>query len=563
MRSALRLLSIITGVLVATYAARVAVGATPKAQAQYLDSQAVALLHAGHTSAAAVKIRMACRLDPFWGESWGLRAVLAFNQQRLMTSQKYLHKAIALTPQDPAELNNLAVLAEAQHHPLHACSYYLRALAAHPENHQLYDNIFSQINRMATSRSLQFCTLQAAYVVTESALRKRMAARGLIRYGATWVSSTKQREVHKITRRFLRAENSLLAKYLADRKHLRHINKQGRANQRHIAILVRLTNSNEWNNPVNVERQQLFAAQIHQRQLLVARIKALHDLAKVRRHIANLLATRVGRIFCAPLKMILPQPGSSSATLWTDTSASLEHLDSSFVAAYSIIVLADHQIIDRIHRTIRSDRQLGDKKDLARQTWALRIAKARLKQDIVNVRGPEVHFLGAADHAARIVYIVDHEGCLLHCFGFLRRQLRDSINRLDPTQKFAVIVFCRHDRFVGPRRLVLATVRNRKRCLRLLCGVRPMASPGRQLQHFTRPFKAALRLHPQTIFFLTASDCNPALAGYIQQLNQQLQVHIFTYTLMQRSGQAASAMQMIAQQNGGQYRNVSPADTGD
>ncbi len=558
----MRLLSMLTGVLLATFATATATASTPKAQAQSLDSQAIALLGAQHDDTAAVKIRMACRLDPFWSESWGLRAVLAFRQHRLATSYKYLLKAIALRPHDPAELNNLAVLAQAQNHPLHACTYYLKALAAHPGGHQLYDNICSQLNCMGTNRSLRFRTLQAAYVVTDKLLQKRMAAKGLIRYGATWVSNTQQQSVHKITRRFINFENSLVAQYLADLKKLHHINTQGRTNEQRIAALVRLSNSNAWNNPVNVEHQQLFAAQIKRNQLLAARAAVLRHMAKVRRRNRNLLHTPVGRIFCAPLKMILPDPASSTETPQNNFPASLKHLDSSPVAAYSLIMLADHQIIAQIKHQIHSDRTLGDKKDLALQTRSLQIAKHRLKVDIINARGPEVHFLGATDHAVKIVYIVDHEGCLRHTYGFLRRQLAASIHQLHHAQQFAVIVFCRHYHFAGPRRLVTATARNKRRCLKLLRGVRPMASPGRQLQYFTRPFKAALRLHPQTIFFLTGSGCGPPLAKDVQQLNKKLQAHIFTYTLIPPGNKDASTIQMMAQENGGQYRNLVPDDIG-
>ncbi len=559
----MRCLGFLTGVLVTTYTTGVAMGATPKAQAQDLDSQAIALLHAHHDGAAAAKIRIACRLDPYWGESWGLRAVLAFQQQRLAAAKKYLLKALARTPYDPADLNNMAVLAETQNHPLHACTYYLKALSAHPGGHQVYDNVCSQINAMVASRSLRFRTLRAAFIIADAELQKRMATKGLIRYGATWVSITKQHSTDKVTRRFLQFENTLLTRYRTDLKKLRDINTQGRVNQKHIAILVHLTNSDAWNNPVNAERQQLFAAQIQQNKLLAARAAVLLDLARVSRRIGNLLHSPVGRIFCAPPKMILPDPASSTETPWKDAPAALKNLDPSSINAYAIIIKADQQAITNLKSQIRSDRKLADKKDLIRQTQALQIAKIRLKTDTRNMRGPVVRFWGASDHAGKIVYIVDHEGCLQHCFGLLRRQLVVSINRLNPTQQFAVIVFCRHDRFVGPHRLVMATVRNKKRCLRLLRGVTPLASPGRQLTHFTRPFKAALHLHPQTIFFLTGSGCSAQLANYVHHLNKRVQAHIFTYTLMPRGDKAAATMQMIAQENAGQYRNFSPADSGD
>lgn len=563
MRWALRCLGIVTGVLVTTFTTGVAPGATPKAQAQDIDSQAIALLHAHHESAAAAKIRIACRLDPYWGESWGLRAVLAFQQQRLAASKKYLFKALARTPRNPADLNNMAVLAETQNHPLHACTYYLKALYAHPGGHQVYDNVCSQINTMVASQSLRFRTLRAAFIIADTELQKRMAAKGLIRYGATWVAITKQHSVHKVTRRFLQFENTLLARYRTDLKKLRQINTEGRANQKHIAILVHLTNSDAWNNPVNAERQQLFAAQIQQNKLLAERAVAIRDLARVRRNIRNLLRTRVGRIFCAPPRMILPDPASSIETPWTDAPAALKHLNPSSVSGYAIIIQADQQAITNLKSQIRADRRLGDKKDLVRQTQALQIAKARLKTDTRDIRGPVVRFWGTSDHAGKIVYIVDHEGCLQHCFGLLRRQLVVSINRLNPAQQFAVIVFCRHESFLGPQRLVMATVRNKKRCLRLLHGVMPLASPGRELTHFTRPFKAALRLHPQTIFFVTGSGCSPQLANYVHHLNKRLKAHIFTYTLMPPGDKASATIQMIAEENDGQYRNFAPADSGD
>lgn len=488
--------------------------------------------------------------------------MLAFHEQHLARAQKYLTKAIACTPHDPAELNNMAVLAEAQHHALHACTYYLRALGAHPGGHQVYDNIFSLINRMVVSRSVRFRTLQAAFTICDADLQKRMAAKGLIRYGATWVSSSQERAIHHITRRFLHAENSLLVHYRADRKELHHINEQGRANQKQIALLVHLTNSDAWNNPVNVERQRLFAAQIRQNKLLAARAAVLRDLVAVGRHIRHLLATRVGRIFCARPKMIPPEPGSSTETPLAHVPVSLEHLDTSPVEAYAVIVKADQQAIAKIEYAIRSDRRLGDRKDLARQTEALRIAKARLKADTTNIRGPRVQFWGAVDHAVKIVYVIDHEGRLLHDFGLVRQHLIASINRLRPTQQFAVIVFCRHDRFIGPSRLVAATARNKKRCLRLMRGVMPLGAPGGELKNFIRPFQAALELQPQTIYFLSGSGCDSALARSVKELNKRVKAHIFTYTLMRRRSKAASAIEMIARENHGQYRTLKPGNSG-
>lgn len=552
----MRNIAAITGILLASCMASTARANSAEIQAQNLDAQAIALLRTHHQAAAAVKVRLACKMYPRWGQSWGLRGVLAFADQRYPTAQKYLRKAVTLNPHDPAELNNMAVLWAAENHPLRACRYYLRALAEHPGGHKVYDNIFSQLNRMVFSQALVFRTLKAAFTVADGEVQKRMATKGLIRYGATWVSDTHQRSVGTISEKFIAKEHRILATYLFTVKKLHTVNQKGRANQREIALLVHLANSDKWNNPVGAEKQKLFADQITQSSLLAQRTELLSRLTRLRREIRELLVSATGRAFCATAEMVLPDPASATETASTVAGKLFGPADVTGAGSFTIILRADKQIITQIETKIHSDQQQGNKKVLRHDIDLLKNAEAHLISDTAEAAGTKSEFLGCGGRAAKIVYILDHQGKMAPYFSFLKHQLRTSIDALVPEQQFAVIVFRQDYQVIGTRRLVAATMGNKKRFFKRFRTVRALGAPHGQFAHFARTFKAALRLKPQIIYFVTRSACATRLAKYIHGLNKPVKAHIFIYTIAIRSHAATKTWRLMAQENQGEYRHI-------
>ncbi len=177
--------------------------------------------------------------------------------------------------------------------------------------------------------------------------------------------------------------------------------------------------------------------------------------------------------------------------------------------------------------------------------------------------GPKSSFIGNGGNATRIVYILDHEGSMLENFQFLKNHLRKSIDGLVPLQSFAVIVFRKYYRILGPSRLVHATLRNKQEFFRRFSTVAPAGAAQYRYRYFARPFKAAFRLHPQIIYFLTKGAFDPKLISYIKSLNKNHAVHIYTYAFTLQDPVSRKNLKRIARENGGEYKYISRQEAND
>ncbi len=154
----------------------------------------------------------------------------------------------------------------------------------------------------------------------------------------------------------------------------------------------------------------------------------------------------------------------------------------------------------------------------------------------------------------RIVYIVDQSGSMSRPlvrqtrFQRVQRELENAILSLNVEQKFLVLLFNQNSHEVGFNSTVLATERNKNRVLTKIWKAKP--------DGFTNPsgaIKRALRMKPDTIFFLTDGEFKRELADKLMQRRYGMTVH--TFTLGDNSGEAV--MKLIAQINGGTYTFVS------
>lgn len=160
---------------------------------------------------------------------------------------------------------------------------------------------------------------------------------------------------------------------------------------------------------------------------------------------------------------------------------------------------------------------------------------------------------GAGAHGKRIVYIVDASGSmdfrLLRQSRFQRvqRELETSILSLHKSQKYAVILFNLQSRSIGTRILRDATEKNKTRTIAKIWdsgaggGTDPRSAISR-----------ALRLKPDTIYFLTDGVFPPSSAAALMKRQPGLTVH--TFTLGDSSGEII--MQRLARANGGTYRFI-------
>ncbi len=175
---------------------------------------------------------------------------------------------------------------------------------------------------------------------------------------------------------------------------------------------------------------------------------------------------------------------------------------------------------------------------------------------------PQFSYVGQGGNATRIVYILDYEGSTLENFQFLKSHLRKSIDGLVPLQSFAVIVFRKNYKILGPNRLVHATLRNKQDFFKRFRTVTPAGAAEYRYRYFARPFKAAFRLHPQIIYFLTKGAFDPKLISYIRHLNKNHAVHIYTYAFTLQDPVSRANLKKIARENGGEYKYISRQKAG-
>lgn len=156
-------------------------------------------------------------------------------------------------------------------------------------------------------------------------------------------------------------------------------------------------------------------------------------------------------------------------------------------------------------------------------------------------------------YGKRIVYIVDASGSMdYHLYRtsrFVRVQaeLERAIHSLDASQEFAVIFFNDQARPAGAHSLRFATNKFKNRVLRAIANSNPKGG--------TNPkgaIKRALRMKPDTIYFLTDGRFLPFHAAALMKKQEGLTVH--TFTLGDSSGEAV--MRKLAEANGGSYRFV-------
>ena len=226
------------------------------------------------------------------------------------------------------------------------------------------------------------------------------------------------------------------------------------------------------------------------------------------------------------------------------------------------VVAADESEVKALQARVRADMRAADAKAVVADVSLLGRAKRALARAARpggggRGNGPKSSFIGKGGNATRIVYILDHEGSMLENFQSLKSHLHKSIAGLSPVQSFAVIVFRKNYKILGPNRLVHATLRNKEEFFKRLRTVAPAGAAEYRYSYFARPFAAAFHLHPQIIYFLTKGAFDPKVIGYVKSLNKDKEVHIYTYAFTLQDPVSRKNLQIIAKENGGQYKYIS------
>jgi RNA polymerase sigma factor (sigma-70 family) len=126
---------------------------------------------------------------------------------------------------------------------------------------------------------------------------------------------------------------------------------------------------------------------------------------------------------------------------------------------------------------------------------------------IARDREPLVEFFGLRSRALSIVYAIDSSGSMAtrDSLDVAKRELVESIGRLSPESRFAVIFYEQSTRIVadaeGRRGLMLPTKQNKASLERQLVQIEPAGGTDHMLA-----LRAALALKPEVIVFLTDAD---------------------------------------------------------
>ncbi len=208
--------------------------------------------------------------------------------------------------------------------------------------------------------------------------------------------------------------------------------------------------------------------------------------------------------------------------------------------------------------------------------------------------GPNANFLGSGGNAYKIVYVIDRSGSMIECFDFVKRELKRSLEALQPSQSFHLIFSGGAEPEVNSHRnvdeeeevpfaqIVFASWNPRVKSPRTV----PVVDPRRKLVHATQHFKkkafafidtlvaeggtdpvpaldAAFKVAggpPELIYLMTDGNFDAAAAEAISKWNKERNVKINTIAVLYQFDK--ELLEKIAKESGGRYKFVSTEELG-
>ncbi|UCF15296.1 MAG: VWA domain-containing protein [Phycisphaerales bacterium] len=165
-------------------------------------------------------------------------------------------------------------------------------------------------------------------------------------------------------------------------------------------------------------------------------------------------------------------------------------------------------------------------------------------------RGGEGTFFGSRVRGQSFVYVVDRSGSMGGArIEAVKTELINSVNRLEPDQKFFIIFYNSVSHPMQANGLVLATEANK---MNYLTWVRSIMARGGT--HPEQAMLHALSLKPDAIWLLSDGAFSNSVCDVIRAQNPGIQIH--TIAFHNQAGQAV--LWRIANENGGSYMFVPP-----
>jgi tetratricopeptide (TPR) repeat protein len=155
------------------------------------------LMKAGKLKEAGTLLDRALQIDPQNISLLYLHGVLTYQQELIPASRKAFEAVIATAQDHAPTLNNLGVILWRQKAMTAALGYYDRALLAAPANREILDNIAEALNALPKEQrdTLVVKKIVRHFKEQDDVLQKKMAGKGLYRWGADWVT---EKELKKL-----------------------------------------------------------------------------------------------------------------------------------------------------------------------------------------------------------------------------------------------------------------------------------------------------------------------------------------------------------------------------
>ena len=163
-------------------------------------------------------------------------------------------------------------------------------------------------------------------------------------------------------------------------------------------------------------------------------------------------------------------------------------------------------------------------------------------------------FFGMGGITEKIVYVIDRSGSMTDSIMYVKYELRRSIRMLKPNQLFHVVFYSTGPAVeMPPRKLIPATEANKLAAYEFIDAIVPVGQTDP-----TEALKAAFRVKPDIIYFLTDGALDRKIPRLVEKLNADKKVEVHTFCFVYTAGEAV--MREIAEKNGGAYKYISEDD---
>ena len=187
-------------------------------QRRRLTNAALGSLRAGQLIVAGRQVSRALALDPGYQPGWIVQGVVEYRLGQLAKAAASFHKCLVLGPHNVLGWNDLAIVYYHERLQPAALACYAQALPLAGGNRRLLDNIYVALHGYRGSRRAElYRKLARAFTLADRQMQAKLAAQGLYRFGATWVSGKKHARLLHALQLYRKEKDSLQAQYDADR----------------------------------------------------------------------------------------------------------------------------------------------------------------------------------------------------------------------------------------------------------------------------------------------------------------------------------------------------------